>query len=125
MPAGTPSAMEDPIIDAPFAEPARRFELVAAELLAEDQRVERGRMLHSPALRVAGKSFAFATKEDIVIKLPGERVRELIASGQGRPCEIRKGSPMREWVRVQPADEEACRAYLHEAREFLASQQGR
>jgi hypothetical protein len=54
------------------------------------------------------------------VKLPAERVAELIASGEGMVFDRGQGTPMREWVRLRPADESACAAYLREARRFAA-----
>jgi hypothetical protein len=99
-----------------------RFATVAAGLVANDETVEQGPMLHAPGLKTSGRFFAFATPEDIVVKLPAERVQELIASGTGRPCAIRKGAPMREWVRLIPDSDQACAAYLIEGRDFVAGQ---
>lgn len=98
----------------------REFAAVCEQLLA-DGGVELGRMLHATGLKTAGKFFAFTTAGDLVVKLPSKRVRELIASGRGRPCEPRTGSPMREWVCLRPADQEACAAYVLEARGFVAT----
>lgn len=99
------------------------FAEVAEDLLGRDATVERGRMLHAPSLRTAGRCFAFAATADLVVKLPAMRVAELIASGAGRPCEIRRGAPMREWVRLSPTDPRACASYISEARDF-AKQKG-
>lgn len=103
----------------------RQFAAVSAKLVARDVTVQKGRMLHARGLKAGGRFFAFATPESLVVKLPAARVSELIGSRVGRPCEIRKGSPMREWVRLTPADEDACGAYVSEARDFVAGQQGR
>ena len=101
------------------------FESVSAELLASHPGDDRGRMLRSPGLKAAGKFFAFATKDDLVVKLPAARVAELIVTGAGRPCSPARGRPMREWVRVRPADREACAAFLAEARSFVTAPTGR
>lgn len=81
---------------------------------------ERGRMLHSPGLKTAGRFYAFAAGDGLTVKLAATRVSELIAAGVGRACEPRRGRPMRQWVRVTPADADACTAYLVEARTFVA-----
>ncbi|MBT2469563.1 hypothetical protein J7E97_17185 [Streptomyces sp. ISL-66] len=96
------------------------FEMAVAALSAEFPADERGRMLRSPGIKTSGKFYAFATSADLVVKLPAARVAELVATGIGRPCEPRPGRPMREWVRVVPADDAACLAYLREARAFVA-----
>jgi hypothetical protein len=58
-------------------------------------------------------------------ELPAARVNELIATGVGRPCDPGKGRPMRRWVRLTPADEMACTAYVVEPRNFVTSRQSR
>jgi hypothetical protein len=85
--------------------------------------VERGKMLSATGLRdpAAGKFFAFTTRGMLVVKLPAERVSELIASGEGSVFDAGKGRPMREWVGLVPADENACASYMREARKFVAS----
>lgn len=97
----------------------RDFAAVCEGLLAEDG-VELGRMLSATGLRAGGRFFAFTSRGDLVVKLPAERVRGLIDSGHGRPCEPRPGRPMREWVCLRPADQEACAAYVLEAQGFVA-----
>jgi hypothetical protein len=84
--------------------------------------VERGKMLSAAGLRdpIAGKFFAFTTRGMLVVKLPAERVTDLIASGEGRVFDAGKGRRMREWVGLIPADETACAAYMREARKFVA-----
>ncbi len=97
-----------------------QFALIAERLLGDDG-VEQGRMLRATGLKTAGKFFAFATKGELVVKLPAPRVVELIASGAGRPCDPRKGRPMREWVRLTPAGKTTSAAYVIEARNFVRS----
>jgi hypothetical protein len=97
------------------------FERVSRTLLDDHRGDERGSMLHSPGLKTAGRFYAFVTGDDLVVKLAAARVAELIATGVGRACEPRPGRPMRQWVRLTPAGEQACAAYLVEAREFVAS----
>jgi len=79
-----------------------------------------GRMLRSPGLRTGGKFYAFATREDVVLKLPAARVAELIERGAGRPFETKPGRPMREWVRLAGLDADSCVDVLLEARAFVA-----
>ena len=97
-----------------------QFANVSEKLLGDDPRVEQGRMLHSAGLKTTGKFFAFTTKDQLVVKLPATRVAELIANGAGQPCEPRKGRPMREWIVLTPADQDACTAYVVEAHDFVA-----
>ena len=59
------------------------FDTASQQRLAEDTAVERGRILQSTGLQRAGTFFAFVRKDDLVVKLPAGRVRELLASGAG------------------------------------------
>ena len=101
---------------------AELFERTARQLVAADVGVQRDRIMHSIGLRApSGKFVAFVREDQLVVKLPADRVRELIASGAGRAFDAGKGRPMREWVCVRPADESECASYLFEAREFAAT----
>lgn len=95
------------------------FSDVRHHVLANHPGDEEGRMLHAPGLKTAGKFYAFATATDLVVKLPSSRVDELIDSGAGLPCSPRPGRPMKEWVVLPALDEEACTAYVLEARTFV------
>ncbi len=64
---------------------------------------EVGRMLRSPALRAAGRCYAFTSGDAMIVKLPAARVGQLVAAGVGEPCAPRPGRPMREWIRVPAA----------------------
>ena len=97
------------------------FAAASRRLLDEHPGDELGRMLHAPGLRTGGKYYAFAPKDGLMVKLPAPRVQELIAAGTGQPCATRPGAPMREWVELAPADEDAYVAYLREARAFVVS----
>jgi hypothetical protein len=101
---------------------AELFDDVAGRLAAGDPGLERGRILHADGLKAAGKFCAFVTGGALVVKLPAERVGELVAEGVGSPFDAGKGRPMREWVRLRPADEAACAAYVVEAQRFVAAQ---
>jgi hypothetical protein len=99
---------------------AELLDAVAGRLLREDAAVDQGRMLRSDGLRIGGKFFATAVDGELVLKLPADRVAELVASGAGRPF-VSGGRVMREWVRVRPSDEAACTAYVLEARSFVGT----
>jgi hypothetical protein len=102
-------------------EPQEVFDRLYRRLLAEHPEDERGRMLHSAGLKTSGKVYAFTTGGELVVKLSAGRVSELIARSEGRPCEPRRGRPMREWVRLSPPDLDACAAYVRKARSFVAA----
>src|SRR5213593_173368 len=93
------------------------FDRVAERMLAEDPSVELDRIFHSTGLKTGGKFFAFVSKGDLVVKIPRERVTELVASGDGRPFESGR-RVMKEWVRLSPVDEATCAAYVAEAHRF-------
>jgi hypothetical protein len=90
------------------------------QLLSVDG-VEEGRMLHNLGLRSGNtKYFAFERKDELVVKLPVDRVAELLASGVGRVMDRgQPDRPLREWVCLRPADEAAAVAYMREARSFV------
>jgi hypothetical protein len=97
------------------------FEAAYGRLLDQHPEDELGRMLHRPGIRTTSGFYGFVTKGDLVVKLAVSRVDELIADGEGQPCSPRPGHPMRQWVRLRPADEATCLAYLVEARGFVTS----
>ena len=98
------------------------FDRVGRGLVDQHPGDEAARMLRSPGLRTSGRFYGFCPGADIVVKLPTERVRDLVATGEGCPCEPRPGRVARQWVRLQPSDDAAMTAYLLEARAFVAAQ---
>jgi hypothetical protein len=113
--------MTDPTEPTVTTGPADAFAEVCERVLTRHPGDDQGRMLRSPGLRTAGKFYAFATGPDVIVKLPAARVAGLVGSGAGRPCEPRRGSPMREWVVLPVADVDSCLAVVLEARGFVAS----
>ena len=95
------------------------FAAAAQRVLDAHPEDEGGRMLQSAGLKTGGKFYGFATAEHLTVKLPAERVAELISGGDGEPCSPRPGRPMREWVQIPEPDEDACVAFLLEARGFV------
>ena len=96
------------------------FDAVATRLVAENPELEQARMFGSVGLRTeSGKFAGFARGEELVVKLPAERVGELLDSGEGSVFDAGRGRPMKEWVVLHPADEAAVERYLLEAREFV------
>ena len=73
------------------------------------------------ALKVDGKIFAFLSQGDLVVKLPRERVEELIASGTGKPYDARRGKVMKEWAAIEPQQNRRWARLADEAREFVSA----
>jgi hypothetical protein len=74
----------------------------------------------SDALMVGGRIFAMAKSDRLVLKLPGERVADLVASGIGTPFDAGKGRPMKEWVVVGPRKDGLWLELAQAARAFVA-----
>lgn len=96
------------------------FDNVAERMVAERPEIARGRIFSSSGLSTSEKYFAIPRKGELLLKLPAERVEELIANGAGQPFQS-GGRTMREWVCVAVAGEAECAAYMEEARAFVAS----
>ena len=73
----------------------------------------------SDALQVEGRIFAMMTGGRLVLKLPRERVAELISSRAGAPFDAGKGRPMKEWVALLPGQEESWLPLAEEALRFV------
>jgi hypothetical protein len=84
------------------------------ERFAGEPGVEQGTGWRSPGLRVNGKIFAMCVDGELVVKLPADRCRELVAAG-GRPFRS-GGRELREWVVVAGGD---WVALAEEARTFV------
>ena len=93
-----------------------QFDAAAERLMAAE--IESGRMFASEGLKTARKFFAMVHDDSLVLKLPEDRVEELIASEGAAPFEV-GNRRMREWVRLQPKDTQACAELLREARTFV------
>jgi hypothetical protein len=89
--------------------------------LLYDPAVGRSTMMGYPCVRRAGRFFAsFDTKaEALVVKLPRERVAELIDDGTGEPF-APNGRVFREWVTFPEPDPKLWERVLAEARDFAA-----
>jgi hypothetical protein len=83
--------------------------------------VGRSTMMGYPCVRRSGRFFAsFDPQADaLVVKLPRERVSELIADGTGEPF-TPNGRVFREWVSIPDPDVDVWEQLLAEARDFAA-----
>jgi len=97
------------------------FDSVVARLMSDNPGLETARMFGSTGLRTeSGKFAGFVRGDQLVVKLPADRVSELLESGEGAVFDAGRGRPMKEWVVLHPADEAAVERYLLEARAFVA-----
>jgi hypothetical protein len=69
------------------------------------------------AVRFNRKIFVMFVRGRLVLKLPEDRVSELVASGDGIRFDANKGTPMREWLNLHPQSDQE---WLPLAREALA-----
>jgi hypothetical protein len=71
-------------------------------------------------LKVGGKIFAMISKGQLVLKLPRERVEELVASAKGKRFDPGHGRLMKEWVTISPRDGARWEELAEEALQFVA-----
>ncbi len=77
-----------------------------------------GRGFGRSAVRFNGKIVVMFVRGHLVLKLPGARVAELVAAGHGEPFDANKGTPMREWLSMDPESDHPWLPLAHEALEF-------
>jgi TfoX/Sxy family transcriptional regulator of competence genes len=94
------------------------------EPIARDQLAKRGvtggtGFGTNEGLRVSGKIFAMLVRGELVVKLPRDRVDELVDAGAARRFDAGKGRPMREWASVAASASRRWRGLVEEARTFV------
>jgi TfoX/Sxy family transcriptional regulator of competence genes len=82
--------------------------------------VGKGGKFGDSALKVDGRIFAMLSRGELVLKLPRERVDELVAAGAGTPFDAGRGRAMKEWVAVGADHSRRWAKLAEEAREFVA-----
>ena len=97
----------------------RRFAAVAARFLEEPDVTEGTGFGKTPGLRTGGKIFAMLMPERLVVKLPRERVDELVATGAADRLESGQGRPMKEWASIDAGGPDDWEAIAAEARRFV------
>jgi hypothetical protein len=100
-------------------DPAGRFSDLVDELVGIDGVTppQGGAGFGRSALRFRRKIFAMLVRGRLVLKLPESRVSALVAAGAGVPFDANKGTPMREWLSLDP---ESGLDWVPLAREALA-----
>ena len=100
---------------------ARRLYDELTDDLLYDPAVGRSTMMGYPCVRRAGRFFASfdPRAEALVVKLPHDRVAELISDGTGEPF-APNGRTFREWATIPEPDPETWEQLLAEARDFAA-----
>jgi hypothetical protein len=102
-----------------------RYEDLIDELMGEPGVTPpQGRGFVRSACRFNGKIFVMFVRGRLVLKLPEDRVENLIASGHGIRFDANKGTPMREWLSLDPASDQPWSPLAREALSFARSGQG-
>jgi len=80
-----------------------------------------GKMFGSEGLRTGRKFFAIWWHDQLVVKLPADRLQELVAAGQAEVFEPMEGRPMNGWVLLH--GEVPWDPVVAEARDHVAARQ--
>lgn len=93
---------------------------LAAELMGADGRIVEGTIMSSRCLRVGNEFLAMPhhKTDGLVVKLPAERVSELIDAGEGESF-APAGKVFSEWLAVTEVDESRWRQLLNEGVAFV------
>jgi hypothetical protein len=73
------------------------------------------------AVRFHGKIFVMLVRGSLVLKLPAQRVEALVAAGDGVHFDANKGTPMKEWLSLDPGSGQAWLPLAREALDFSRS----
>lgn len=73
------------------------------------------------ALKIDGRIFAMPVRRRLVVKLPRQRVDELVASQYGERFDPGHGRLMKEWIAVAPTSDEDWLSLARESLEFVRS----
>lgn len=100
--------------------PQERYEDLVDEFVGEDEVVppRGGSGFGRSALRYRRTIFAMFVRGQLVVKLPRQRVDELVAGGHGVRFDANKGTPMKEWFSLDPESGLAWAPLAREALDF-------
>jgi hypothetical protein len=109
--------------DARMADPDALFEQLVARFTADPAVTPPpgGSGFGASGLKVEGKLFAMLVGADLVVKLPRQRVDELVASGTGGRFDPGHGRVMKEWATVAPSHAIEWERLAEEALAFVAA----
>ena len=103
-----------------------RFEDLVDDLLAEPGVTPPGGGgFGRSAVRWQGRIFVMFVRGQLVLKLPAQRVDELVERGEGDRFDANKGTPMREWLSLDAAGSEPWLPLAREALAFAKSKPDR
>jgi TfoX N-terminal domain len=97
----------------------QRFEQLAARVVADPDVTEGTGFGSAPGLRIKGKIFAMLVKDELVVKLPKDRVDELVAAGAAAQFDPGHGRLMKEWASVPAESPEDWERLADEALGFV------
>ena len=100
--------------------PEQRYEDLVDELAGIEGVVppQGGSGFGRDALRFGRKIFAMLVRGRLVVKLPRPRLDELVAAGHGERFDANKGTPMKEWLSLDPESDLAWSPLAREALDF-------
>ncbi len=101
--------------------PEQLFAELAPRFLADPAVTEGTGFGSSPGLRVGTRIFAMLSRGELVVKLPRQRVEQLVMSGVGAYFDPGHGRRMREWVTISPRHGRDWEQLAGEALEFVRS----
>ncbi len=73
----------------------------------------------NPGLRVKSKIFAMIVSGELVVKLPRDRVDQLVEAGEAARFDAGKGRPMKEWASVSSKHRRRWQQLADEAFELV------
>jgi hypothetical protein len=99
--------------------------LVAGAFASDPEVASGGRGFGSGGLKVNGKLFALvSSRDEFVVKLPRQRVLELVEAGAARYFDAGRGRPMKEWAAIDLASGADPVALAREAHRYVRGEQG-
>jgi uncharacterized protein YndB with AHSA1/START domain len=118
-----------PVLAEVAARPATRFGAVVRAFANEpdvsppDTQLPSGRKFGSNGLKFRGKIFAMLSRDQLVVKLPEQRVTALVASGDGQRMVSGGAREMKEWLVLDARSGQDWFLLAREACEFVKVKQ--